>query len=63
MKREAAATNHDIAYKCNQEDCVVAIFEAITDALDTQSHKQKVCEGVDNLSAVNGRVVILYRHC
>jgi hypothetical protein len=39
---------------------IMAIFEATSDASDTQCEKRDICQGVDNLSNIDGNVVILY---
>lgn len=63
MERKTATANHDIAYKSNQENGIMAIFKAVPDALNAKGHKQEVCEGVDNLRAVNGSIVVLCSRC
>lgn len=59
MEGKAATANHHIAYKRNQEDGVVAIFETIPDSLDTESYKQKVRESVNYLGTIYSGIVVL----
>lgn len=48
------------ASKGNQENSIMLILQAISNALDTQVDKQQVRKCVDNLGRVNGRIEILY---
>jgi hypothetical protein len=59
MEQETARSYNQIAQKGNGEDLVVSISATADDALDTQPHKQEVCQGIDNLCGINGRIVIL----
>jgi hypothetical protein len=60
MKRKTTTANHDITYKSNQEDGIMSVFNAVSDTLHAEGHKQKVCEGVDDLGAIDGSIVVLY---
>lgn len=59
MEQKTARSYNQIAQKGNSEDLVVSISATADDALDTQPHEQEVCQGIDNLCGINGRIVIL----
>lgn len=59
MEQEAARPYNQVTQKGNSEDLIVSIAATTDDALDTQPHKQEVCQGIDNLCGVNGRIVVL----
>lgn len=59
MKRHRAKANHDITQKYEDKHLRVAIPDHIVKALETKPHKYKVCEGINELSAVKRNVVIL----
>lgn len=59
MERKATTANHDVADEGNQEDSIVAIFQAVPDPFNAEGYKQKICEGVDDLGTVNSGIVVL----
>lgn len=60
MECEATATDHYIAYKGNEKYGIVPIFKAVPDAFNAQCHKQKICEGIHDLSTIDGGIVVLW---
>lgn len=59
MEQEASHSYNQVAQKGDCEDLIVSIAAATDDALDTQPHKQEICQGVDNLRRIHGRIVVL----
>lgn len=59
MEQEAAHSHNQVAQKGDCEDLIVSIAAATNDALDAQPHKQEICQGVDNLRRIHGRIVVL----
>lgn len=47
--------------KCHQENAIMIILETVSNALDSQSDKEEVREGIDDLGGVYGGIVILWR--
>lgn len=47
--------------ECHEENAIMFILEAISNALDAQANEEEVREGVDDLSGVHGGIVILWR--
>lgn len=59
MEQETARPYNQIPQEGNGEDLVMSISATADDALDTQPHEQEVCQGIDNLCGINGRIVVL----
>lgn len=59
MEQEATGSYNEVTQKGNGEDLIVSIAATTDNALDTQPHKQEICQGIDNLCGVNGRIVVL----
>ena len=50
MEEEAASSNNQITEEGHEENAVMAILNTVVDATKGQPDKQKVGQGVDNLS-------------
>lgn len=59
MEEEAARPDEQVADKADEEDGVVAMFAAGSDAQVGEVDEEEVREGVDYLGGVGSRVVIL----
>lgn len=59
MKQKAASAYHQIAKKSYHEDLVMLVAAAADNSPNSQCHKQQVCQRIDNLGRVYGRIVIL----
>lgn len=59
MEEEAARPDEQVADKADEENGVVAIFAAGSDAQVGEVDEEEVREGVDYLRGVGSRVVIL----
>lgn len=59
MEEEAASSNNQVTDKGDKEDAVMTILDAVVDATEGQPDKQKVGQGVYNLSRVDGSIVVL----
>ena len=59
MEEEAASSNNQVTDEGNKEDAVVTVLYAVVDATEGQPDKQEVGQGVDNLSRVDGGIVVL----
>ena len=59
MEEETAGSDNQVTNKGDKEDVVVPILYAVVDAAEGQPDKEKVGQGVDNLSRVDGSIVVL----
>jgi hypothetical protein len=59
MEEEASGSDNEISQEGDQEDGVVSIFQAVANAALGQVHEDDVGERIDNLSRVDGRIVVL----
>ena len=59
VEEEAASSDNQVPDEGDEENVIVSILYAVVDATEGQPDKQKVGQGVDNLSRVDGGIVIL----
>ncbi len=59
MENEASDANECIDHEGDEEDPVMAVLETVCDALASQVDEAEICDSIDNLSRVNGGVIIL----
>jgi hypothetical protein len=59
VKKEAPGANEYISAEAYGKDSIMAISQTISNASYAQAHEQQVCKGVDDLSRVNGRIIVL----
>lgn len=59
MEKEASGANENISAEAHSKDSIMAIFQTISNASYAQAHEQQVRKGVDDLSGVNGCIVVL----
>jgi hypothetical protein len=59
VEEEAASSDNQVADEGDEEDVIVSILYTVVDATEGQPDKEKVGQGVDNLSRVNGGIVVL----
>jgi hypothetical protein len=60
MEKEAACTYKSIAYESDQEDCIMAVFQTVANALACEVYEQQIREGVDDLRSVRSNDIVLY---
>lgn len=59
MEQEAPGSHEEIPNIRNEENGVVPILPTTQDPLERQPHKQKIRQGIDNLSRINRGIVVL----
>ena len=59
VEEERAGADGEVAQEGDQVDTVVLVFDAVTDAFDSENDEEKVGEGVDELGDPVGCVVVL----
>lgn len=59
MEEETPRAHDEIATEGDQKDLVMLIPATAQNPLDPEPHKQQVGQGVDNLSRIDGGIVIL----
>jgi len=59
VEKEASGTNENISAEAYSKDGIMAIFQTISNAPYAQAHEQQVGKGVNDLSRVNGCIVVL----
>lgn len=59
MEEEAACSNEQIANKRHKKYPIVVVRETVVNALESKRHEQQICQCIDNLGRVNGRIVVL----
>jgi hypothetical protein len=59
VEKEAASSDNQVTDEGDEEDVVVFILDAVVDTAEGQPDKQKVGQGVDNLSRVDSGIVVL----
>lgn len=59
MEEEAAGSNDQVTDEGDEEDAVMSILYTVVDATEGQPDKQKVGQGVYNLSRIDGGIVVL----
>lgn len=59
VKQEASGTDEKVPNERHEKNCIMSMFEAVANALCSQVHEQKICQGVDNLRSVLGNNIVL----
>jgi hypothetical protein len=59
MENETGNANACIAYKGDEKDLVMAVLKTVCDTLASQVNKGEICDSIDNLSRINGDVIVL----
>jgi hypothetical protein len=59
VEKEASGADENISAEAYSKDSIMAIFQTISNTSYAQAHEQQVSKGVDNLSRVNGCIVVL----
>ena len=59
VEKETASSDDQVPDESNEEDVVMSILYAVVDATEGQPDEEKVGQGVDDLSRVDGGIVIL----
>lgn len=59
VEEEAAGSNDQVTDEGDEEDAVMSILYTVVDATEGQPDKQKVGQGVYNLSRIDGGIVVL----
>lgn len=59
MEEEAASSNNQVPNESNEEDMIMSILYAVGNATEGQPDEEQVGQGVDNLSRVDGGIVVL----
>jgi hypothetical protein len=59
MEEYAAYSDQKISTEGDQEYLLVSFLESVVDAFSTQVHEKAVCQGIDNLSNIWSRIVVL----
>jgi len=59
MEKEAAGSDEQVANEGHKEYLVMAISQTTADTLKREEHEQQIGQRVDNLSGIDGRVVVL----
>ena len=60
MEKEAACPYKSISYESDQEDCIMAVFQTVANALACEVYEQQIREGVDDLCSVGSNDIVLY---
>lgn len=61
VEQETPRSDDEVPAECYQEDLVVSIAATTANTLDSKPHKQQVGQGVNDLSGVDGSIVVLPR--
>lgn len=59
VKQEASGTNEKVPNERHEKNCIMSMLEAVANALRSQVHEQKICQGVNNLRSVLGNNIVL----
>ena len=59
VEEEAPRTNEKVPREGNDENGVMTIPQTISDPFEGKAHKEKIREGVHELSCVDRRIVVL----
>ena len=63
MEDKTCEPDHQVAEKGSKENPVVAVPNTAGDALMRKVYKGQICEGIDNLGAVDSGIIILPTAC
>ena len=61
MEEKTSGPNEDISNECDQEDCIMAMFETVSYAFASKIHKHQIRERIDNLCSIYRNNVVLRR--
>lgn len=62
MEQERPKPHYQEAYPCNQENCVVFMFDTVPDAFSGDVNKHCICERIYELCTVWNRSVAVSKH-
>lgn len=60
MEKKAACPYKSISYESDQEDCIMAVFQTVANALACEIYEQQIREGIDDLCSIRSNDIVLY---
>ena len=59
VKQKGPRSDEGVACKCDEEDAIMAVFEAADDSLDGKVDEQKIGQSVNYFGAIQRGIVVL----
>jgi len=59
-KKKTACPYKSISYESDQEDCIMAVFQTVANALACEVYEQQIREGVDDLCSVGSNDIVFF---